>query len=160
MPKTKAQARKDLMTPQYGMGETRTRAEAEAALYQETVARKTGNWGPWEILDTPHGAGVGKGWAADVRRVYRNRLYVVLSRPFVGPGGEIMLHLAIRTASSAEPPWRDLQRIKNEVCGEPCFAVSVCPAQDRLVDDADMYHLWVFADGYEPGFGLHERDRP
>lgn len=152
-------ARKDIMTPAYGMGANRTRAEASEILARETIARRTGKWGPWHVLDTPEGAGVGRGWAADVRRVYRNHLYVVLSRPFIAASGETMLHLAIRTPSSAEPPWRDLQRIKNELCGETCHAVQVHPRQDRLIDEADMYHLWVHAAGYEPGYGLHPEDR-
>jgi hypothetical protein len=159
MAKDRNTARKDIMTPAYGMGVNRTREEAAAILGAERIARKTGRWGPWDVMDTPEGAGVGRGWAADVRRVWRNPLYVVLVRPFMGPGGVPMLHLAIRTPSSAEPPWRDLQRIKNEVCGEPCFAVQVHPAQDRLIDEADMYHLWVYGRGHEPGFGLHPLDR-
>lgn len=159
MTKDRNTARKDIMHPAYGLGHTRTRAEADRILGAELIARKTGKWGPWHVMDTPTGAGAGTGWASEVRNVWRNALYVVLIRPFDGPGGEKMLHLAIRTPSSAEPPWRDLQRIKNEVCGEPRFAVQIHPAQDRLVDEADMYHLWVYPAGYEAGFGLHKLDR-
>lgn len=40
--------------------------------------------------------------------------------------------------------WSSLQRIKNEICGEEYTAVEVYPAQKNLVDEANMYWLWVY----------------
>jgi hypothetical protein len=40
--------------------------------------------------------------------------------------------------------WRDLQRIKNELVGPECEAVELFPAESRLIDSANQYHLWVF----------------
>jgi len=42
--------------------------------------------------------------------------------------------------------WRDMQRIKNELVGEEHDAVEVYPAESRLMDTANQYHLWVFED--------------
>lgn len=42
--------------------------------------------------------------------------------------------------------WRHLQRIKNELIGEEHEGVEVFPAESRLVDGANQYHMWVFAD--------------
>jgi hypothetical protein len=39
--------------------------------------------------------------------------------------------------------WDELQRIKNECLGNDVWCVEVYPAQDKLVDVANMRHLWV-----------------
>lgn len=49
--------------------------------------------------------------------------------------------------------WRDLQRIKNELCGPHREAVEIYPDEDRLVDEANSYHLWVFPEGARVPFG-------
>lgn len=45
-----------------------------------------------------------------------------------------------------ENRWRILQRIKNEVIGPEHEAVELYPAESRLVDTSNQYHLWVLAD--------------
>lgn len=42
--------------------------------------------------------------------------------------------------------WRDLQRIKTQLLGPDCEAVEIFPAEDRLVDTANQYHLWGYDD--------------
>ena len=42
--------------------------------------------------------------------------------------------------------WRDLQRIKNELVGPENEAVELYPAESRIVDTSNQYHLWVLAD--------------
>jgi hypothetical protein len=42
--------------------------------------------------------------------------------------------------------WRHLQQIKNELFGPKHEAVELYPAEDRLVDISNEYHLWVHAD--------------
>lgn len=55
--------------------------------------------------------------------------------------------------------WRDLQRVKNELIGRDHEAVEIYPAEDRLVDQANQYHLWVFADPtFRVPFGFSARD--
>ncbi|MGR9149646.1 DUF7694 domain-containing protein [Rhizobium leguminosarum] len=103
-----------------------------------------GDWGLWRITDLPDGIPGGKGWNKEVRSARANNLYVVLVRPFVDEQGNEVVHLAIRTASQLEPPWRDMQRIKNEICGEEATAVQMPPASE-LIDEADMYHMWVLS---------------
>ena len=53
--------------------------------------------------------------------------------------------------------WRDFQRIKNELCGEDCEAVEIYPKEERLVDTANQYHLWVFPAGLIFPVGYTER---
>ncbi len=42
--------------------------------------------------------------------------------------------------------WKHMQQIKNELFGPRYEAVELYPAEDRLVDTNNEYHLWVHAD--------------
>jgi hypothetical protein len=44
--------------------------------------------------------------------------------------------------------WYDLQRIKSDVLGVNVEAFELFPAENRLVDTANSYHLWAFPAGY------------
>lgn len=73
------------------------------------------------------------------------------------PFGRI-LWLSIKLRSRAPVRrWRDFQRIKNELVGPNFEAVEVFPSEERLVDTANQYHLWVFIDGYRLPFGYADR---
>ncbi len=58
-----------------------------------------------------------------------------------------VLHLSIKRIDR-EPihDWRALQAIKNVIVGEECEAFELYPAESRLVDSANQYHLWAFVD--------------
>ncbi len=47
-------------------------------------------------------------------------------------------------------PWRHLQQIKNEVLGPDREAVQLFPAEDRLVDTANEFWLYVYPVGKAP----------
>jgi len=70
-----------------------------------------------------------------------------------------MIHLSIRR-EDRKPinDWRDLQRLKNELCGTNTEAVELYPAERRLVDAANQYHLYVLEPGFEFPFGYPGRD--
>lgn len=42
--------------------------------------------------------------------------------------------------------WRHFQEIKNQVVGPECEAVELYPAESRLVDATNKYHLWASTD--------------
>lgn len=42
--------------------------------------------------------------------------------------------------------WRHFQWIKNQLVGEECEGLELYPAESRLVDNANQYHLWVLRD--------------
>lgn len=68
----------------------------------------------------------------------------------------IVEHLIIRRHDTkAIHSWYDLQRIKNELVGSDRTAVEVYPSESQLVDDENLYHLWVLPSGFELPFGLH-----
>ena len=52
--------------------------------------------------------------------------------------------------------WRDMQRIKNEIVGPDYDAVEIYPAESKLVDTSNQYHLFVFRTLRLP-FGFQER---
>lgn len=64
------------------------------------------------------------------------------------------IHLSIKRLDKQVPGaerWRDFQRIKNELVGRHCEGYELYPDEDRLVDTANQFHLWVFD---EPGFRM------
>ena len=64
-----------------------------------------------------------------------------------------MIHLSIRRDDrGTEFPWRDLQRIKNQLAGEEYEAVEIFPAESRKIDTANQRHLWCFP--FHLGFGF------
>lgn len=68
-----------------------------------------------------------------------------------------MAHLSIKTHDKQpRHDWREMQRIKNEICGEETEAVELYPAESRVVDTANQYHLFVFR-VYKLKLGFSER---
>lgn len=65
-------------------------------------------------------------------------------------------HLIIRRHDTKPiRSWYDMQRIKNELVGSDRTAVEVFPADKNLVDEANLYHLWVLPKDFDLPFGLH-----
>lgn len=86
---------------------------------------------------------------------FANETYHVIVRRV----DENFLHLSIKRHDK-QPihDWRDLQAIKNQIAGTECEAVELYPAESRLVDSANQYHLWVVTDPtYRFPFGFTER---
>ena len=54
--------------------------------------------------------------------------------------------------------WAEKQQIKDELFGENRVAVEVYPPKDRLIDTADVYHLWVFEKNFRLPFGIHPKE--
>ena len=56
----------------------------------------------------------------------------------------VLIHLSIKRLdkSPLERDWRDYQAIKNQLIGKECEAIELFPAESRLVDNANQFHLW------------------
>jgi len=81
---------------------------------------------------------------ADVT-VWRNDLYQVARRVLNTETN--LIHLNIRrTDGAAGRDWRHFQQIKNELIGEECEAVELYPAESRLSDTSNKYHLFGLVD--------------
>lgn len=140
-------------------GDAGTRQQRRAARAFEQRARTKDRWGSWERTPLPHGIPGASlnGWTSRVREVAKNQLYVVLIRPLLTEWG-LIHHLAIRTASGLEPPWRDKQRIKNELFDPEFAGLEALPPHSRTVDAADMYHIWIMPVGKRFPFGIGATD--
>ena len=87
--------------------------------------------------------------------IYMNDRYQVnveiVRAPF-GEGTSDVAWLSIKRRDRAPVhDWRELQQIKNMIVGEAHEGFELYPAESRLVDTANQYHLWVFMD---PGVRL------
>lgn len=92
--------------------------------------------------------------------------------PFVSPFGDYfvdvtvrrsawgdIIQLEVRTADHQPVHnWQDLYAIKTALFPNR-YAIEVYPPQDRLVDGAHAYHLWVLPEGFRVPFGIHELDQ-
>lgn len=58
---------------------------------------------------------------------------------------------------STRHDWRELQRVKNAIVGVERDALELYPAEDRLVDTSNEYHLFVMPTGERFPFGFSER---
>lgn len=78
--------------------------------------------------------------------VWKNSRYTVIVKKEAHPSDPEMprrLYLSIkRNDKEVIRDWRDLQRIKNELLGPEQEMVELFPAESRLVDTANQYHLW------------------
>ncbi|MGH8898799.1 MAG: DUF7694 domain-containing protein [Egibacteraceae bacterium] len=117
-----------------------------AARYEDTLHPPV----PWtKFQDTvPHpdiaAEGFGAGW--------KNSRYTVWVRRVQSTLGELA-HLSIkRNDKNPLHDWRDLQRIKNEILGPEEEACELYPAESRLIDGANQFHLWCFL-GMRAPFG-------
>lgn len=114
---------------------------------------------PPETLDVPAFAarhGLSEDAAASqlqrlrAQAIYMNDRYQVnveiVRAPFGEETGDVLWLSIKRRDRTQVHDWRDLQRIKNMIVGDGHEGFEVYPAESRLVDTANQYHLWVFVD--------------
>ncbi len=72
-------------------------------------------------------------------QLWRNDIYQVMTREL----GDGIVHINIRRRDGGPilRDWRHFQQIKNELLGEECEAIELYPAESRLVDTSNKYHL-------------------
>ena len=91
---------------------------------------------------------------ADAKRLYndvpddvlRNDTYAVFVYKDEAHGfaGSDLWHLSIkRHDKETVHDWRDLQCIKNQVCGVEREGIELYPAESRIMDHANQYHIYV-----------------
>lgn len=74
---------------------------------------------------------------------YVNETYQVAKRDLPNDA----VHLSIkRIDRQPVHDWRDMQAIKNQLVGVECEGVELYPAESRLVDGANQYHIWTCKD--------------
>jgi len=97
--------------------------------------------------------------------LFVNELYVVSvfkNEPNNFGGDVEVWHLSIRRQDrEAIHDWRHFQQIKNEICGTEHEGLELYPAESRVLDAANQYHLYVIMqDGAQVpvGYGSGGRD--
>ncbi len=91
-------------------------------------------------------------------RTWVNDTYVVHSA-HTPPFTPNFTHLVVRR-HDGQPCglWAHFQQIKNELVGRECEALELFPAESRLVDTANEYHIWVHSDpAFRFGIGWTRR---
>lgn len=92
-----------------------------------------------------------------IYRVVTNEMYIVQFSKLLIPGYEKEFdHLWIRTKhpEGRDISWAEKQRIK-EIFFPGRWATEAFPPKSDLVDDANIYHLYVSPENVKPRFGLH-----
>lgn len=94
-------------------------------------------------------------WVDGSTTMWVNNRYVVIKEEL----NDGLTWLSIRhTNRKPIRDWRHFQRIKNELCGTDREAVEIYPAESRLTDEANQYHLWVLPEGEVVPFGFPTRN--
>lgn len=127
---------------------------------EKAERRKAAQWDPFRpatLIGTGNDAAAALLYDQGFTEIWKNNHYQVFVRYFDAPepfgrGA----HLSIKR-NDREPihDWRELQRIKTEIVGPEGEAVELYPAESRVVDTANQYHLWVFAE-YRFPFGFDD----
>jgi len=87
-------------------------------------------------------------------KVYVNDLYYV----FVNEEND-WIHLSIKTHDKSTDHaigWQHKQWIKNDICGVEAEGVELFPAESRMVNSANQYHIWVLTENRKIPCGWHE----
>jgi hypothetical protein len=83
-------------------------------------------------------------------QVWQNSKYVVFidydGIPKEGQAWSMLVHLSIKRHDKSHEAhdWRDMQRIKNELIGPECEGFEMFPAESRVIDTSNQYHMYVF----------------
>jgi hypothetical protein len=98
---------------------------------------------------------------AEVQSTWRNDVYqahVIPWEPMTIRGERVpVVQLSIRRLDRGPArDWRDFQRIKNQLVGPEVEAIELYPAESRLMDAANQFHLWCVMDpSFRFPFGYH-----
>lgn len=128
-------------------------------------AAQNGGWTPWELAtpipksdaDLREIAAAAALTLAELQaalvqharrqdRLVMNNLYqVAVARVPVPDEWPPMTHLSVKRLDKAPlgvEHYDHLQRIKSDLCSPDCEAMEIYPAESRLADSANQYHLW------------------
>jgi len=89
-----------------------------------------------------------------ITRAYMNNRYVVMISDNQKIGNVIAIRAMIQRHDDKPIPnhWREIQSIKNEIFGLEEIAVEFYPRQRHVIDDANIYWIWIFPKGVLPEY--------
>jgi hypothetical protein len=89
--------------------------------------------------------------------IWKNDRYTVIATPEQGDwDGPVWLSIR-RNDRKALRDWRHFQNIKNDIVGEEREGMEIFPAESRLVDTANQYHIWCTSAGVPIPVGFTKR---
>lgn len=113
----------------------------------------------WIEKPSPKALKQGSGWFAQMNKYYTyNGKYAAMTREIKTEWGKV-IHCCFRNLDGTDMKWAEKQWLKDSLFGEDRLAIEVYPQKDRLVDAANMYHLWIFEKDFELPFGIHSKDK-
>lgn len=131
-------------------------ARKQAATHFKDLAKEA--WSEWEEIPFKSEA-IARGITAKVPeglvRFVKNNRYSVQFFHHETEWGQVEQLVVRRHDQKPVHSWVDMQRIKDELAGCDRVAIEVFPTQEQLVDQANVYHLWVLPEGFQFPFGLH-----
>lgn len=91
------------------------------------------------------------GWFSQMTNGWINEKYFVCSRYIEEYN---VYHMAVCRRDGDIVNWSEKQKIKNELFGTDRTAVELYPPVNELIDDNNVFHLWVYEEGYKFPFSL------
>lgn len=86
-------------------------------------------------------------WLNDLYQVSAGRYTAAAPPGRCWQPSDSWVHLCIRRVDGYPGrDWRHFQQIKNEIVGPECEGVELYPAESRLTDEANKYHVWCSLD--------------
>jgi hypothetical protein len=85
-------------------------------------------------------------------RAFRNTRYTVMiyDNQSVSTGKAIRVMIQKHDDRPILNHWSEIQKIKNEIFGEEVTAIEYYPAEKDLIDDYNIYWIWIFPEGVLP----------
>lgn len=85
-------------------------------------------------------------------RAFRNNRYTVMvydnQKTTKGEATSVLIQKLDNTKITNH--WSEIQRIKNEIFGKETPAVEYYPAESELINDHNIYWIWIFPEGVLP----------
>lgn len=102
----------------------------------------------FEQIDLATASFVPKG----MTRSFKNNRYVVMiydnSKTTHGTAISVLVQKLDNTPILGH--WKEMQKIKNEIFGEETTAVEYYPKESELIDDHNIYWMWIFPENILP----------
>ena len=119
---------------------------------------RDGGWPAWSPMVQTHERGSDFCTALGCDYSFANSRYQVLVDFEDAPGWPPMVHLRMKAHDKrCVRDWRDMQRIKNEICGTQAEGVELYPEEGRLVDEVNEFHIYVLHPAASFPFGRKSR---
>ncbi len=127
----------------------KARKSAAKRKYKKAV----GLFKPIDLLQTP-------GKPSWMTRAYENNRYIVMIDDNAQLTNDVIAIKAMVQRLDDTPifnHWREMQNIKNEIFGPEVTAIEYYPAESNLLDDKNIYWLWILPEDHLPIYISNEK---